>query len=80
VQGFQTQGSYGPHRDGPECTAHFSHPIATLELEKEICRAEYKYTAGGRWRQQHRTEIKMEKTGTTVAYVPPTGNDKAQVK
>jgi len=44
------------------------------DLEKEMWTAGYKWKAGGRWRRQHRNELKMVKIGTTVAYVPPTSS------
>ena len=44
VQGLQTQGSYGPHSNGLECTARLAHPIATLERDLEkMWTARYKY-------------------------------------
>ena len=38
------------------------------DLEKEMWTAGYKYTAGGRWRRQHKTELDGDKW--SVDYVP----------
>ena len=38
-----------------------SRPTRKRDLEKETWSARYKYTAGGRWRQQHKTELDGDK-------------------
>jgi len=50
------------------------------EIWRKKCGEQDTSTAGGKWRQQHRTELKPEKRLSVMACAPPTASDKAQVK